>query len=126
MIVIDSSALMAILLREAEGPRCADVIASHDKVLISAATVAEAMIVALGRSIAGEMERFLAELALEVAPVDAQAAQSTWRAYRRWGRGHHPARLNFGDCFAYALAMERGWPLLYAGEDFAKTDVLAA
>jgi len=72
------------------------------------------------------MQRLIDELGFEVAPVTQATAQRVTRAYERWGKGVHPAGLNFGDCFAYALAEERGWPLLYVGGDFSRTDVVSA
>lgn len=121
MIVVDTSALMAILLGEAEADRCADVLEAADTILISSGTMAEAMIVALRRGLEDEMERLITGLGFEIVPVDAATARNVAAAYGRWGKGVHPAGLNFGDCFAYALAKERGCPLLYVGEDFSRT-----
>lgn len=123
MIVVDTSALMAILLGEAEADRCADVLEAEDKILISASTMAEALIVASRRNCKDEMEKLIAGLGFEIIGVTAATVQNVVQAYETWGKGVHPASLNFGDCFAYALAKERGCRLLYVGEDFARTDL---
>ncbi|MBB2960483.1 type II toxin-antitoxin system VapC family toxin [Methylobacterium sp. R2-1] len=123
MIVVDTSALMAILLGEAEADRCADVLEAEDKILISAGTMAEALIVALRRNRRDEMEKLIAGLGFEIIGVTAATVQLVVQAYGTWGKGVHPAALNFGDCFAYALAKERGCRLLYVGEDFPRTDL---
>lgn len=123
MIVVDTSALMAILLDEAEANRCADVLEAGDKILMSAGTMAEALIVASRRNCKDEMEKLIAGLGFEIIGVTAATVQNVVQAYEAWGKGVHPASLNFGDCFAYALAKERGCRLLYVGEDFARTDL---
>lgn len=126
MIVIDSSAILARALRE---PGWADIqtrISSANIVAISAGTLAETLIVSRRRGIGDAVANFLTSVAIEVVPVTADTARAVADAYDRWGKGVHPAGLNFADCFAYALAMERRCPLLFAGEDFAKTDVAAA
>ena len=126
MIAIDTSALMAIVLDEAQSTACKDVIGTEDEVLISAATVAEALIVASRRNVEDEMISLIEGLGLIVVPLSAAAARRVALAYARWGKGAHPARLNFGDCFAYAVAKEHDCPLLYVGKDFERTDLLAA
>lgn len=126
MIVVDTSALMAILLGEAAGERCIAVLEADPEVLISAATLAEAMIVADRRNIGRELRSLVETLAFEIAPVSAAGAGRVAEAYARWGRGAHAAALNFGDCFAYALAQEHDAPLLFVGEAFALTDLQSA
>lgn len=126
MIIVDTSALMAILLGEPDGERCAAALEADPDVVISAATLAEALIVAGRRNIAAEMSALIEGLGFEVAPATAAVAAQVADAYGRWGKGVHPAALNFGDCFAYALARDTGWPLLFTGEDFARTDVARA
>lgn len=125
-VVLDTSALMAVLLGEPESAACAAVLSSEARLLISAGTLAEALIVASNRMIGVEMATLVAEGGVEVVPVTATTAARVAEAYAAWGKGHHPAGLNFGDCFAYALARETGCSLLYVGQDFAKTDILAA
>ena len=126
MIAVDTSALMAILLDEPEAQDCADALASNHPVLISAATIAEALIVAQGRDARAQMETLLDGLGLEIVPLDPAAARRAADAYARWGRGFHPAALNFGDCFAYALADSAQCPLLFVGGDFARTGIRSA
>ncbi|WP_267426691.1 type II toxin-antitoxin system VapC family toxin [Methylobacterium sp. GC_Met_2] len=123
MIVIDTSALMAILLREPEAERCSAIIQREERLLMSAATLAEALIVSARRSIDDEMNTLIEALAIEIVPVTAAAARRIAGLYRRWGKGSHPAGLNFGDCFAYHLAKEQDCPLLFVGRDFRQTDL---
>ena len=123
MIAVDTSALMAILLGEAEADRCADALEAAATIAISSGTMAEALIVALRRDLRDEMERLITGLGFEIVPVGAATARSVAAAYALWGKGVHPAGLNFGDCFAYALAKERGCPLLFVGDDFSRTDL---
>jgi ribonuclease VapC len=123
MIAVDTSALMAILLGEKDADNCVSVLEADTSLLISAGTVAEALIVAARRKIGEEMTSLIDRLGFEIVSVTPAAAQRIAHAYAKWGKGVHPAALNFGDCFAYEVAKERGCPLLYVGDDFAKTDI---
>jgi ribonuclease VapC len=123
MIAVDTSALMAIVLNEPEADACAAALEAEDNLLISAGTLAEALIVAARRNVREVMERLIDGLGFEIASVTPASARRVAQAYERWGRGVHRAALNFGDCFAYEIAMEHGCPLLYVGEDFVRTDV---
>lgn len=123
MIVVDTSALMAIALREPEARACMAALEAADSVLISAATMTEALIVAAGKNARAQLAAVIDDLDMEVIPVTGETAKRVADAYARWGRGHHRAALNFGDCFAYEVAMAHRCPLLYVGRDFAKTDV---
>jgi ribonuclease VapC len=123
MIVVDTSALMAILQEEPEANACSNAVEADAEVLASAGTVAEALIVARRRQLGGDMARLIDELGFEIVAVTPASARRVARAYDQWGKGIHPAGLNFGDCFAYALAKERSCPLLFIGNDFSKTDV---
>lgn len=123
MICVDSSALLAIVLREAERERCRDALSSDPDAIISAATVAEALIVASGRGVREPLERLLDVSGLRVVDVTKADAVRAADAYRRWGKGFDAARLNYGDCFAYALAAREGCALLYVGDDFSQTDI---
>jgi len=123
MIAVDTSALMAIVLNEAAADDCAASLEAEQRILISAATVAEALIVAGRRDVADEMLRLIDGLGLEVVSVTPASTLRVANAYRRWGKGLHSASLNFGDCFAYEVAKEHSCGLLYVGEDFDKTDV---
>lgn len=126
MMAVDTSALMAIVLREAEADRCKAALEEEPDLLISAGTVAEALIVAASRNLVEEMNRLIDGLGFDIVSVTPASAHRIAAAYARWGRGAHPTGLNFGDCFSYAVAKERSCPLLYVGEDFAKTDLASA
>ena len=123
MIAVDTSALMAILLDKPETAACASALSTNDRVVVSAATVAEALIVAERRGLGREMTTLIDGLGLEVENVTLAAARRVAESYARWGKGANPAGLNFGDCFAYELAKTRDCPLLYVGKNFARTDV---
>jgi ribonuclease VapC len=125
MIVVDTSALMAIVLGEAEADACIAALEVEAEILISAATIAEALIVAARRNVGGEMAALIDGLGFNVVSVTSASARRIALAYERWGKGTHAAGLNFGDCFAYEVAKEYACPLLYAGRDFARTDVKA-
>ncbi|MBO0132353.1 type II toxin-antitoxin system VapC family toxin [Agrobacterium burrii] len=125
MIVIDTSALMAILLDEPTADACATALETDDSLLISAGTLAEAMIVAQRRGRSREFEMLIEGLSVEIRPVTPKSAHGISEAYHRWGKGIHPAGLNFGDCFAYELAKTEGCPLLYVGNDFSRTDIVS-
>nr|WP_294557489.1 type II toxin-antitoxin system VapC family toxin [uncultured Rhodopila sp.] len=126
MIVVDTSALFAIAAGEARGPACAEALAVETAIMISAATLAEALIVASRKGLEAEMHRLIAGAGMEVIPLIEADAVRVAEAYNRWGKGVHPAGLNWGDCFAYALAQARKCPLLYVGNDFSKTDAQSA
>ena len=128
-MVIDTSAILAIFLNEPEAVDLERRIAADPVRLISAATVLEAAIVIEGRlgDVGGrELDLWLHRLDAEAVPVDAEQADMARRAWRRFGKGRHPAGLNYGDCFSYALAATRGEPLLSKGDDFSRTDLTAA
>ena len=123
MIAVDTSALMAILLGESEASACANALATNDRIVISAATVAEAMIVAERRNLGVEMVKLVDGLGFEIVAVTLGVARRVAGSYARWGKGLSPAGLNVGDCFAYEVAKTRDCPLLYVGADFSRTDV---
>jgi ribonuclease VapC len=123
MIAVDTSALMAIVLGQAEADACIKVLEAETEVLVSAGTVAEALVVAARRNIGEEMARLIDGLGFEIVTVTPASARRIAQAYERWGKGVHPASLNFGDCFAYEVAKEHSCRLLFVGEDFSKTDV---
>ena len=126
MIVIDTSALIAIVLRKSQAPQCIKALEAETEVLASAGTIAEALIVAGRRRVAEEMANLLDGLTISIATVTQASARRVAQAYDQWGKGFHPAGLNFGDCFAYALAKEHSCPLLFVGKDFSKTDIESA
>jgi ribonuclease VapC len=123
MIVVDTSALVAIVLGESKSAACIKVLSDDHKVLVSAGTIAEAFVVASRRGVVEEMTSLIDDLDFEIVAVTAASAHRIGHAYGQWGKGLHPAGLNFGDCFAYALAKERSCPLLFVGNDFSKTDI---
>lgn len=126
MIAVDTSAIMAILLGEAEAADCMNAIEGQSSVVISAGTLAETLIVAGRQGFARQAADFVLELDFEVVPVTAASAKRSAEAYAVWGKGVHAAKLNYGDCFAYELAKDRDCPLLFVGNDFAQTDIESA
>lgn len=123
MIAVDTSALMAILLNEPESDACVAALEAEGRLLISAGTVAEALIDADRRNVGEEMRHLIDALDLEVVSVTYASAERAAQAYQLWGKGVHPAALNFGDCFAYELAKEHGCALLCVGDDFRQADI---
>jgi ribonuclease VapC len=126
MIAVDTSALMAIVLGEAEAHTCIKVLEAETEVLMSAGTVAEALIVAARHNVAEDMASLIDGLGFEIVTVTRASARRIADAYERWGKGVHPAGLNFGDCFAYEIAKEHSCRLLFVGDDFSRTDVESA
>jgi ribonuclease VapC len=127
-MVIDTSALIALLNAEAESARLAAAIETDASRLISAATVVEAGLVIESRygPVGGrELDLLMAKAGLSVQAVTAEQAEMAREAWRRFGKGRHAAGLNFGDCFSYALAKATGEPLLFKGDDFTRTDITA-
>jgi ribonuclease VapC len=128
-MVLDTSAVVAVLFDEPERPGFVQKIAAARRRSISAVSLVEATIVVEARrgEIAGrELDLLLHRATVEPVPVDAEQARIALAAWRRYGKGRHAAGLNFGDVFAYALARARGDELLFKGDDFAQTDVAAA
>ena len=123
MIAVDTSALMAIVLDKPEAGACIAALEADDEILISAGTVAEALIVSARSDVDAEVEGIIDRLGFEIVTVTPAAARRIAAAYQQWGRGLHPAALNFGDCFAYEVAKEHACRLLYVGDDFVKTDI---
>ncbi len=117
---------MALLLSESSAEKIADILETDQQIVISAGTLAEALIVAGRRGVLDEMKLLLQGLGIEVQHVDEQAAWAVSDAYCTWGKGLHRAGLNFGDCFAYVAAKRSGAPLLFVGLDFSHTDVVSA
>ncbi|WP_426232521.1 type II toxin-antitoxin system VapC family toxin [Pararhizobium sp. DWP3-4] len=128
-MVIDTSAIVAIAQNEPEAAKFEQSIADDPVRLISAATLLEAAMVIearLGEAGGSELDLWLHKIGVEIVAVEPDHADHARRAWRRYGKGRHPAGLNFGDCFSYALAELTGEPLLYKGNDFSKTDIRAA
>jgi ribonuclease VapC len=128
-MVLDSSAVVAILFDEPQRSAFTRAIEREPRRLISAANMLESALIveaSRGETAGRELDLLLHRASVEVVPVDADQVETARAAWRRYGKGRHPAGLNFGDCFAYALATASGMPLLFKGEDFSRTDVQAA
>jgi ribonuclease VapC len=128
-MVIDTSAIVAILFNEPERYEFDRLIAVADVRLISAVTRVEAAFVIEGRT--GDvgrfrLDRFFELTGVEIVGVTPEQAEIAVEAFRRYGKGRHPIGLNIGDCFPYALAKSTGEPLLFKGSDFSHTDIIAA
>ena len=126
MIVVDSSALIAIAQNEPEAERLMHTLHDAKRLIISAATLTETLIVAMGRECEPQIAAIFEPLAFEIGVVTEARAEAAADAYRLYGKGRHKAGLNFGDSFAYALAKELECPLLFVGNDFAATDITPA
>src|SRR6516165_2766373 len=125
-MVIDSSAIVAILLNEADAADIAQAIESNSQRLLSAANLLEASIVIesrKGEAGGRELDLLIYRAAIEIVAVDQEQAELARIAWRRFGKGRHLAGLNYCDCFAYALAKTRRLPLLFQGDDFSQTDI---
>jgi ribonuclease VapC len=123
VIVVDTSALIAIIKNEPRAEECNWHMSTEALCLISAGTLAETFIVALRQGLTQDLDVMLSTLELQIVPVTAETAAAVRSTYERWGRGRGTADLNFGDCFAYALAEEQDCPLLFVGNDFGRTDI---
>jgi ribonuclease VapC len=125
-IVADTSAFMAILLQEEDGPLYRDTLLAAEQVFISTATAVELHIVVtakLGSEGILRLDRLLALSLFEIVPLDHRQMNIANQAYERFGKGRHRAKLNYGDLFSYALAKNTGLPLLFKGDDFSQTDL---
>ncbi len=128
-MIVDSSAVCAILLRETDGPYFEEALFRVDGLRMSAFNVLESAIVLESRlSPAGgtEFDAFLQRESIEIVPVTPEQVTFARRAWREFGKGNHPAALNLGDCLAYALSQMTREPLLFKGQDFTHTDVVSA
>ena len=128
-MIVDTSALTAVLFGEPEAARYTEIIHDADRCLISAGNFVELSIVVegqLGTDALRQCDMFLRRAAILVEPFTVEQAHLARQAFHDFGKGRHPAGLNFGDCFAYALSKFSGEPLLFKGEDFRKTDIIAA
>lgn len=126
-MVIDTSALIALLGMEPEAARLAAAIEADSVRLLCSATLVEASIVIearYGPEGGRDLDLLVAKAGITIEPLNAEHAEVARATWRRYGRGHHPASLNFGDCFSYALAKISGEPLLFKGEDFRQTDIV--
>ena len=130
MTVVDSSAVIAVLASEPDAPLYSRALEREDSLFMSAGTLIEAGTVTLhreGPKLAADLYDLIALAQITIVPVSEAQARSAMDAYARFGKcTRHPAQLNFGDCFSYALAKDRQEPLLYKGGDFAETDIRSA
>lgn len=126
MIVVDTSALIAILKLEAMSDVCSTALSADQNVLMSAGTLVEARIVAIRGGRLHDLDAMIDATVTKIIPVTRERAIAISNAYSSWGKGFHPAALNFGDCFAYATAQEFDCPLLFIGDDFSRTDIKQA
>jgi ribonuclease VapC len=128
-VVIDSSALLTILLDEPEAPAFLVALESDPRRLLCSANLLEtAIVIEARKGPAGgrELDLLLHRAQVEVVNLTAELAEAARAAWRRWGKGNHPAALNYCDCCAYALSLQLGEPLLFKGAGFTRTDVIAA
>lgn len=129
-MILDSSAVVAVLRRESGSKPLEGALGGAGTLAIGAPTLFETTMVAIGRF--GEdvgrlaVGRFCEDWEVEIVPFDSRHYRAAAAAFARYGKGRHPARLNYGDCMAYATARIAGVPLLFTGEDFAKTDIPSA
>ena len=127
-MVVDSSALLAILFQEPESERLSIAVAVSDRLMMSAVNWLESMMVIEGRrgaDSARDLQEFLDQFEVQIIPFDQQHMEEAREAWRRFGKGRHPAGLNMADCAAYATAVIAGEPLLFKGGDFSQTGVPA-
>ncbi len=122
-MIIDTSALIAVLRREPEADGFVESLLATSEVRVSAGTLLEARLVAERDGGTAELVELLEVFGIDVVPVDARQIDLAFDGFRRFGKGRHPAGLNFGDLFAYALARALNAPLLFKGDDFGRTDV---
>jgi ribonuclease VapC len=128
-MILDTSALLAILLEEEEAGDFLERILKSDECLLSAVSFVEACIIAESNGGDGgvrQLDAFLRTSGIAIEPVSQEHALAARQAYSDFGKGRHPAALNLGDCFSYALAKVSGEPLLFKGNDFGHTDVIPA
>ncbi len=128
-MILDSSAVLAILFNERDAARYADAIARADSCRMSAANFVEVAIVIEAQTMgagARQFDAFLRHASVAIEPVTEEQAHAARQAYVDFGKGRHRAGLSFGDCFAYALAKVSSEPLLFKGDDFTKTDITPA
>jgi ribonuclease VapC len=125
-VIVDTSALVTVFLKEPEAQRCLELLRDADEVGMSAATILETGIVLShrkGRFMQHAVDLLLARLQIDAIPFDDEHRRAALRAWWRFGKGRSPAALNFGDCISYATAHLAGRPLLCKGDDFPKTDL---
>lgn len=129
MIIVDTSIIVAIVRHEAEAPIFTEILDRSPATLMSAASYVETHMVVSGRRFRAQakpIEEVMRALAIDIAEVTVDQAEAAISGFLAYGKGRHPAQLNLADCFAYGLAKTRGAPLLFKGDDFSQTDIVAA
>lgn len=126
MMVIDSSALIALVQKEVTAEACTAAIAAADRLFLSAAVLAEVSVVAGHRGFLPQLQVLMNQMDIEVVPVDEHTAELVTAAYMVWGKGRHKAGLNLMDCFSYVTAKSLDCPLLFVGNDFSQTEIVSA
>jgi ribonuclease VapC len=129
VIAIDTSAIVAVLKEEAEAETFAEIIVEAERCFLSTVGFFETSMAMIGRGqpeLAEGLDALVERSGIEIVSFDRELARESRAAFIRFGKGRHPAGLSFGDCVSYALAQARRLPLLYKGQDFAKTDVISA
>lgn len=124
--VVDTSALVSVAQNEEDAARFRDALESATQVCLSAVSKLELGIVATQRNVFEQVMALMDVYDIDVRPFDDDQCQLAIDAFTRFGKGRHPASLNFGDCCSYALATRLGWPLLYKGNDFPQTGIASA
>ena len=124
-LVVDTSAIVACMTGEPEVDLFAGLLELADTCVLTSLNLLELrLVIAFSKGMPVEtIDDFLSDYRIDIIPFDETLSDLAFEAYRRFGKGRHPAKLNMGDCAAYALAQARGWPLLFKGEDFSQTDV---
>jgi len=125
-VIVDTSALLAVVIGEPARGACLGALEGANHLGISAGTLAECLVVSIGRGVEAEMRALIDALDADIVPVTNETAYAVGEACRRWGKGRHPAGLNYGDCFSYVAAKQLGLPLLFVGDDFSRTDIKSA
>jgi ribonuclease VapC len=126
VIVLDSSAVLAIVLSEPEAEDCLQAVESADALAMSAVTLSETLIVAKFRGVEELTRELLEGWGVSILDATPSVASRVVQIYGQWGKGQHPASLNFCDCFSYEAAQSNNCPLLYVGQDFSQTDIVSA
>jgi ribonuclease VapC len=123
--VVDSSAIMALVFNESDSPAIETVLLTASTLYISTVTQLEICLVAIAKQVAPEVAALLNDLNVQLCAFDAEQTEIATHAYAQFGKGRHPAGLHFGDCCSYALAKALSLPLLFKGNDFGRTDIVA-
>jgi ribonuclease VapC len=126
VIAVDSSALLTFAFHDPGWEACLAKLDDEDLILVSAVILTETLVVAGRRKVLPTMREYLEAIELTIVPADDATAVRVSDVYQKWGKGNHPAQLNFCDCFSYDVARQFACPLLYIGNDFSQTDIPSA